>query len=56
MSLVCTVQSQVCDHCGEEFCHGRCLRFHYEDSKVSLNLVFNINTSILKESQEDYSS
>ena len=25
---------QTCLHCGEEFCRGECLRFHYEQSQV----------------------
>ena len=25
---------QVCDECGEEFCHQECLKIHYEDNQV----------------------
>ena len=33
--LVNLLLPQTCDHCGEEFCHGECLRYHYEDNQVA---------------------
>lgn len=60
LSILLLAYAQVCLHCGEDFCRGDCLKYHYDQSQrkkkepvEDLEVVENPKNPVDEEDEEE---